>query len=293
MPRHRTVSLFVALLMLLSFSAAPCLAEIKPVVFFGINLRYSPRTMYLRYQPLMDYLTENTPYRFELIISRDYRQALNDLKEGRAMISSLGDGAFVDAILMYGAVPIVKPLNMEGKPLYRAAIVVPRDSSILRIQELKRKRFAFGSSHSLTGNLVPRFMLEQGGVGISQLEYQTSLKNHDAVTKAILKGQYDAGAVKDLFAAKYRQYGLRVLAYSPPMPSVPLVIRPDAPTELRKSVTAALLRLDPRNPAHRKIMSQWDEEFRHGFAPASVHDYREQIRMFQYIPLGCGARCHR
>jgi len=291
--RHRTVSLFVALLMLVSFWAEPCLAGIKPVVFFGINLRYSPRTMYLRYQPLMDYLTENTPYRFELIISRDYPQALNDLKEGRAMISSLGDGAFVEAILLYGAVPIVKPLNREGKPLYRAAIVVPRDSSILRIQELNKKRFAFGSSHSLTGNLVPRFMLEQGGVSISGLEHQVSLKNHDAVTKAILKGQYDAGAVKDLFAVKYEQYGLRVLAYSSPLTSVPLVVRPDAPPDLKRSVTAALLKLDPRNPAHRRIMSQWDEEYRHGFAPASAHDYREQIWMFQHIPLGCGARCHR
>ncbi len=293
MPRHRTAPLFVALLMLLGFWAEPCLAAIKPVVYFGINLRYSPRTMYLRYQPLLDYLTENTPYRFELLISRDYRQALNDLKQGRAMISSLGDGAFVEAILLYGAVPIVKPLNSEGKPLYRAAIVVPRDSSILRIEELNKKRFAFGSYHSVSGNLVPRFMLQQGGVSIAGLDYQVSLKNHDAVTKAILKGQYDAGAVKDLFAAKYEQYGLRVLAYSPPLTSVPLVMRPDAPAALRKSVTAALLRLDPRNPAHREIMSQWDEEYRYGFAPASVQDYRDQIRMFLSVPLGCGARCHR
>jgi len=118
------------------------------------------------------------------------------------------------------------------------------------------------------------------------------LKNHDAVTKAILKGQYDAGAVKDLFATKYQQYGLRVLAYSPPVASVPLVARRDAPWQMREAVAAALLKLDARNPAHRKILSQWDEEFRYGFAKASVEDYRQMIRMFQSIPFGCGTRCH-
>ena len=293
MPRHKTAYICCALLVLLHFSVQPCLAAIKPVVFFGINLRYSPRTMYARYQPLMDYLTQNTPYRFELRISRDYREALNDLKEGRTLISSLGDGAFVEAVLLHGAVPIVKPLNREGKPFYQAAIIVPRESEILSLQELKGKRFAFGSYHSVTGNLLPRYMLAQGGVSVSELGYLVSMKNHDAVTKAILKGQYDAGAVKDMFAAKYRQYGLRVLAYSPPVASVPLVVRRDASRQFRNAVTSALLKLDAGNPAHRKIMSQWDEEFRYGFAKASVEDYRQMIRMFQSIPFGCGTRCHR
>uniref|UniRef100_C6DYX4 Phosphonate ABC transporter, periplasmic phosphonate-binding protein n=1 Tax=Geobacter sp. (strain M21) TaxID=443144 RepID=C6DYX4_GEOSM len=291
MPRFPRLILVV--LLLITVLAHPCLAGSKPVVFFGTNLRYSPRTMYARYQPLMDYLTENTPYRFELLISRDYRQAVNDLKEGRVLISSLGDGAFVDAMLLYGAVPIVKPLNQEGKPFYRAAIVVPRNSPALRIKDLKNKRFAFGSHHSITGNLLPRYMLERGGVSVSGLEYQVSLKNHDAVTKAILKGQYDAGSVKEVFAGRYWQYGLRVLAFSDPIPSVPLVVHPDIPPPIRRAVTAALLKLDRRNPAHREIMSRWDDEFRYGFAPASPADYREQIWMFQSIPFGCGARCHQ
>ena len=248
--------------------------------------------MYLRYQPLMDYLTRNTPYRFELRISRGYREALNDLVQGRTLIASLGDGAVVEAILLHGAVPLVQPLNPDGKPFYRAAIVVPRGSAIRDIRDLKGKRFAFGSYHSVTGNLLPRFMLEQGGVHIYQLGYLVSMKNHDAVAKAILKGQFDAGAVKDLFATKYEQYGLRVLAYSPPIASVPLVARGNAPRAVKEAVASALLKLDPGNPQHRSIMAQWDDEFRHGFATASIDEYREQIRMFQSIPFGCGVGCH-
>lgn len=290
---RRITSLLFLVLILSHLWAGLTHAAAKPTIYFGINLRYSPRTMYLRYQPLLDYLTANTPYRFELKISHDYRGALDDFKEGRASICSLGDGAFVDAILMHGAIPIVRPLNREGRPFFRAAIVVPRDSTISTLEQLSGKSFAFGFSHSLTGNLLPRFMLEQAGVDVSELKYQVSLKNHDAVTKAILRGVYDAGSVKESFALKYQQRGLRVLAYSLPIPSVPLVVHPDTSPRFRAAVASALLKLDPRNPMHRGIMSQWDEEFRYGFAPASIQDYRGVIRMFQAVPNGCGLRCHR
>ena len=292
MLRSKVLHILVLGLALLLFSGEPCLSAQKPVVYFGINLRYSPRTMYRHYQPLMDYLTQNTPYRFELKISRDYREALQDLKEGRTLISSLGDGAFVDAILLHGAIPIVKPLNEYGQPFYRCAIVVPRNSAIRSLRDLAGKRFVVGSHHSITGNLIPRFVLQRSGISSSDLGSLTGLRNHDAVTKAILKGQFDAGAVKDLFAAKYQRYGLRVLAYSSPLPSVPLVVRRDAPEALKRSVAAALLRLDPRNPAHKEIMSEWDGEFRHGFAAATVADYRAVVGMFKAVPFGCAARCH-
>lgn len=293
MPQIRNLLVLCNLLMILHFTGEPCLAAAeKPTVYFGINLRYNPRTLYSRYQPLMEYLTENTPYRFELKVSRDYQEALKDLKEGRTLIASLGDGAFVEAIILHGAIPLVKPLDRDGMPFYRCAIIVPRNSAIHSLQDLKGKHFAFGSHHSVTGNLVPRFLLQQAGVNYRDLGSATALKNHDAVTKAILKGQYDAGAVKGMFAAKYRDYGLRVVGYSSPIPSVPLMVRRDAPRRLKIAVARALLKLDPGNPAHREIMSDWDEEFQHGFAPASVQDYREIMQMFSAVPFGCGTRCH-
>lgn len=291
--KNKIVIIPLILLCSLQFSAKNSLSAEKPVVRFGINLRYNPMALYKRYQPLMEYLTQNTPYRFELKPSRDYREAVKDLVEGRAQISSLGDGAFVEAILFYGAVPLVKPLNKEGKPFYRCAIIVPRNSSLNSVRNLRGKSFAFGSHHSTTGNLVPRYMLAAGGVGLRDLSLFVTLRNHNAVTKAILKGQYDAGAVKDVFAEKYQDYGLRVLAYSPPIPSVPLVVRRDAPKAFTKAVSDALLKLDPRNPAHRRIMEEWDEEYRYGFAPASISEYAEIFRMFRSVPHGCATGCHR
>ena len=264
----------------------------KPTVYFGINLRYNPMILYKRYQPLMDYLTSQTPYRFELRISRDYREAVKNLKEGRTQISYLGDGAFVEAVLLHGAVPVVKPLNPEGKPYYRCAIIVPHDSELRVLADLEGKKVAFGSHHSTTGNLISRAMLAAKGITSKDLR-SVSLKNHDAVTKAVLKGQFDAGAVKEVFAKKYGGHGLRILAYSDPIATVPLVVRRGTPPEVIKAVADALLRLDPHDPAHRKITEQWDDEFRHGFVPATAADYQDVLSLFRKKPYGCGTGCHQ
>lgn len=270
-----------------------CFSAEKPVVYFGIGLRYHPIVMYERFQPMMDYLTRNTPYRFELKISRDYMETINFLEEGKTQVSSIGDGGLMKAMLLHGAVPIVKPLNADGKPYYRCYFVVPAGSPLRSLQDLKGKKVAFGSRHSTTGNLIPRDMLRKSGVKLDELGSLTNLRNHSTVVRSVLKGEYDAGAVKSTVADRYKNHGLRVLASSGEIQSIPLVVGKDAPRELVQAITAALTKLNPNNPAHRKIMANWDLEYKYGFVPAKAADYRDVVRMFKSIPLGCGNGCHK
>lgn len=297
-PTHSSVkyrTLWGALLVCMLLLSGPIALESadKPVIHFGVIPRYNPLVMYKRYQPIMDYLTAHTPYRFELKIGRDYTEALHFLRSGVTQISSLGDVTFVEAHLKYGVLPILKPLNSNGTPYYRSAIIVKKDSPLQNIQGLRGKAVAFGPLLSTSGNLIPRYLLWDNGVPLQALKSFTNLKHHDAVAKAILKGQYDAGAVKDIVAEKYLPHGLRVLAWSAPIPSVPLVARKETPPEVVAAITTALLKLDHRNPAHKKLMQSWDDEFCYGFAPARQEDYHRIFRLIREIPHGCGIGCHR
>ena len=265
----------------------------KPLIRFGVIPRYNPLVMYKRYQPIMDYLTAETPYRFELKISRDYPEAVRFLQQGVTQISSLGDVTFAEANLRYQAIPILKPLNSDGNPFYRSAIIVKNDSPITTIKGLKGKTMAFGSLHSTSGNLIPRYLLWDNKVRMQDLKSFTNLQHHDAVAKAILKGQFDAGAVKDVVAEKYKPHGLRILAWSKPIPAVPLVVRRNTPPEVIQAITRALLKLDRTNPRHQEIMKTWDDEFCNGFAPAKPADYDMIFRMIKAIPTGCGIGCHK
>lgn len=240
----------------------------------------------------MDYLTENTPYRFELKLSRNYQEGLQNLANGTAQIGILGDVAFVEAWLRFGVRPILRPLNRDGKPVIRSAIIVPDHSPLTSIRELQGKRIAFDSIHSTTGNLYPRYMLNLNGVRHTDPDKFASLNNQDAVAKAVLRGEFDAGAVNEQVAHKYKEYGVRIIAYSEPISTGPIAVRKDASKELVKAVTQALLKLDPAKPSDAKIMRNWDESIQHGFTKAHVSDYRQTYLMFKSIPAGCGKGCH-
>lgn len=275
------------------FCCDGALAAGKPVVRFGVSLRFHPITMYERYQPMMDYLTRTTPFRFELKVGRDYRETIKLFQQGKTELVSIGDGGLVKAMLLAGGVPVVKPLNQQGKPLYRSCFVVKRDSPIRKLEGLKGKRLALGYHHSTTGNLIPRGMLRGRGVKLEALASVTNLRYHAEVARGVLTGEYDAGVVKESAAIRYEAEGLRVLQYSQDIPSIPLLVRRDAPAGLARAVTDALTKLDRNNPQHRRIMESWDLEYQQGFVPARAADYRELLGLFQAKPYGCGTGCHR
>jgi len=264
----------------------------KPVVYFGVIPRYNPMVMYRNYQPIMDYLTEKTSYHFELKLARSYTETVKALRTGVTQIASLGAVTFIEANRDFGAQPILKPLNVHSKSYYRSIIIVPEDSPVEGLSDLRGKRFAFGDPHSTSGNLIPRHYLYTHGVTLFDFGSYDNLESHDAVVKAVLKGKADAGAVKDVVAQRYLQHGLRFLASSDPIPSVPIVVRKDAPAQLVKETKQALLAIDANDPEMAARMKNWDPEFRFGFTEATIDDYRHVIEIMEGVREGCGVRCH-
>jgi len=283
----------VALSLVLAAPDPGCFSSEKPVAYFGVNLRFDPIEMYERYQPMMDYLTRTTSYQFHLKISHNYAEGVRHLTEGKTQIASLGDGAVIGAIQKHGAIPIVKPLNQDGRPLYRCFFIIPSKSGIRSLRELKGKTVALGYYHSITGNLIPRQMMNSYGIGKGELASLSNLANHTTVAKAVLKGEYQAGAVKDVVAIRWVPRGLRILAASEELPSTPIVARHDAPPRLIREVTRALVKLDRLSPKDRKILEHWDEEYKNGFVAASADDYRNVGRLYSSTPFGCATGCHR
>jgi phosphonate transport system substrate-binding protein len=295
------MSKFVRLILLLGvvggllqglFQLAQATKIEKPVIRFGIIPRYNPMIMYYSYQPMMDYLTANTPYRFELKLSRDYTETVEFLQSGETPVASLGGVTCIEAQVRFGILPILKPLNEDGKPYYTSIVIVREDSPIRHLEELRGKSFAFSSHHSTSGNLIPRYLLFRQGISLFDFSSYVNLDSHDAVAKAVLKGRVDAGAVKDVVAFRHKDLGLRFLATSAPIPSVPIVVRSDAPQELIDAISKALLAIDPADPRQAELMRNWDPEFRHGFTEASADDYNPIYQMMEAIPEGCGIKCH-
>ena len=264
----------------------------KPVVYFGVISRYNPVVMYEEYQPIVDYLTSQTPYRFELKLGATYEDAVRFLETGETQVASLGGVTYLEARARFGARAMVRPVNASGVAFYRSIVVVRESSDLTKLSQLKGRSFCFGSPHSTSGNLFGRYALEGAGVSLEDLGSYVNLRHHDQVAKAVLSGRCDAGSVKDIVADRYRPKGLRFLSTSGPIPSVPIVINPDIDPAVEQAIHYALMRLNPEIPDHRQILESWNEEFRYGFVEARDDDYASLRDMLNDIPNRCGNSCH-
>ncbi|MBI3399342.1 MAG: phosphate/phosphite/phosphonate ABC transporter substrate-binding protein, partial [Deltaproteobacteria bacterium] len=195
----------------------------KPIVYFGLIPLYTPQLMYEKFQPLMDYLSANTPYKFKMRLTKDYEGIINLLQEGKIDIALVGGASYVAAKNKIELIPILKSLNRDGKPFYRSVIIARNDKSINSLSELKGKSFAFASMWSTSGAVVPLYHLYSNGIGLKGLSKYFHLRYHDSVVREVLKGNYDAGAVIDTIAYSYKDKGLKFIFISEPITELTIV----------------------------------------------------------------------
>ena len=206
--------------------------ESKKTVHIGALPRDNPRIMYEKYQPLLDYLGEKTPYSFDLVLKKNYEETVRALGNGEIDLAFLGPLTYLEARAKYGAVCILRPRGADNRSAYRSVIIKKRESPVMNLTELKGKSVAFAATKSTSGNLIPRYLLANAGIHLGDLKRYDNFSYHDSVVKAILKGQYDAGAVRDSVARKYSRLGIEVIAESEDIPTGPLVIGPGTPLPL-------------------------------------------------------------
>lgn len=264
----------------------------KKTVYFGVIPRDNPRIMYEKYQPLLDYLASRTPYTYELILKKNYEETVNALGNGEMDIALLGPLTYLEAHAKYGAISILKPKGVEGSATYKSVMIRKKDSPVRNISDLKGKSVAFASSKSTSGNLIPRYLLANAGIHLSDLSGYANFDYHDSVVKAILKGQYTVGAVRDSVAKKYAKLGIETIAESESIPTGPLVAGPGTPYAVIENIKKALLELNSQNSDRQNILKRLDEEYKNGFIEATDKDYGEIRSKINAVPQTCGKGCH-
>ncbi len=281
---NRIIIILIFLLILLP-SPSVIAAEPAETVYFSAITLYHPIVMYQKYQPLMNYLSENTPYRFELKLSQDYSDIVNFLKTNKVQVALLGGVTYLEAKKEFDVIPILMPIGADGKPFYRC-VFITRDTNkeIQALTDIKGKSIAFASKLSTSGYLAPLYHLySRAGVRLEDLSRYKNFRYHDSVAREVLRGNFDAGAVINSVANRFKDRGLKIITVSDPIPGLPIVVRADASPKLVDAVKNALLSLDYNNPEDRKIMEQWDEEFKYGFAEATDSDYNPIRKMINYL----------
>jgi phosphonate transport system substrate-binding protein len=238
----------------------------------GVVGFYNPRLMYLKYQPLVDYLADATGWPWELQVSLDYEQTAQSLCSGKLDLAYLGPFTYVRAHESCGAIPVVR-LATRGLADYRSVILVRDESRYQGLADLRGAMFAFGSPLSTSSHMIPRLMLIEAGLVPGRDIVCRYYGHHDQAARAVLLGEADACGVRDIVGDRFVGRGLRVLESSRAIPNFPLVVAPTLQASERRKLVSVLVERPEQDPAVRGLMESWDEEIAGGFAPVSDADY--------------------
>lgn len=110
-------------------------------IHLGIITLYHPLVMYRKYQPFVDYLTENTPYTFVLKISENYYQIIDYLSKGTIQAAILGGMTYLEAKEKVEITPLLSALGEDGKPFCRGVFITRSDNS--KINNIKDQGHPF------------------------------------------------------------------------------------------------------------------------------------------------------
>lgn len=128
----------------------------------GVSSVISPVETLIYYQDLFDYISSKIGVPVKLIQRKNYQEMNDLLRRNGVDAAFICSFAYVEGHDQFGlellAVPIVK-----GEPYYYSYIIVPKDSNINSLKELKGKTFAYTDPLSNSGKLSPEYLLVKMG----------------------------------------------------------------------------------------------------------------------------------
>lgn len=220
----------------------------------------APTELQRKFKPLGEYLAKETGLDVQFTPVSDYAAVVEGLATKKIDLAWLGGFTYIQAKQRTkgGVQPIVQRAEDEK---FISKFIVPADSPVKTLAELKGKNFVFGSPASTSGHLMPRHFLLKDGINP-----ETDFRNvafsgaHDATVAFVASGKADGGALNASVLSKLIEKGntnaarVKVIATTPPYYDYNWTVRPDMDPALVKKLTNAFLKLDPDNPAQKELL---------------------------------------
>ena len=237
------------------------------------------------------------------------------LEDAKTMAHALRDGEvdlYFDSPLVAGLVaqwsgaqPFLRRWK-HGVARYHSVIIVPTDSPILNISDLKGRRIGFQDPDSTSGFLLPAGLLLDRGVPVTELEHRELPPPPDAAGYVftgddkntvlwLTRGWIDAGATdpRGLDILRETQPGaFRVLATSIDVPRQVVLHRADMDPDLVARLSALLTGLE-HSETGREVMHRFHKTTRFDTFPdgaettfAPIHALLDRLTAHGLIEAG-------
>ncbi|HXH34795.1 MAG TPA: phosphate/phosphite/phosphonate ABC transporter substrate-binding protein [Plantibacter sp.] len=232
------------------------------------------------YQPLMDYIAQETGKTVEYHESTDYAALIEAAVAGKIDVASFSGFTYVTA-LNNGAkiTPVSSIITEEGQePGYYSEAIVPKGSSIKTIADMAGKKVCFVDPSSTSGYLFPSYNLLNAGIDPETGVTPVFAGKHDvSVTKVGEGVECEAGFAEDSEVEKSDK--VEVIDRTM-VPGAPIVVSDVLPTDVKDSLTKALSEVTIDQIIDSGVKSADSDAFRATFWGTSPVDdaYYDTIR---------------
>jgi phosphonate transport system substrate-binding protein len=153
-----------------------------------------------KFQPLVDYLSQQLGVPVEYVPSRDYQATVEMFKNGDILLAWFGGLTGVQArSAVQGAKAIVQG---DTDPQFYSYFVAHRSTGLSRKEEFPMEignfKFTFGSESSTSGRLMPEYFIREhtGKAPAEFFSFPVAFSgSHDKTAELVEKGQYEVGVM--------------------------------------------------------------------------------------------------
>jgi phosphonate transport system substrate-binding protein len=232
------------------------------------------------YQPLMDYIAQETGKTVEYHESTDYAALIEASIAGQIDVASFSGFTYITATNNGAELsPISSIVTEEGQePGYYSEAIVPVGSAIASIADMKGKKVCFVDPSSTSGYLFPSYNLIEAGVDPEADVTPVFAGKHDVSVQKVGEGvECEAGFAEDSEVEKSDK--VKVIERTM-VPGAPIVESTTLPDDVKEKLREILAEVTVDDIVAAGIESADSDAFRSVFyATTPVDDeYYDQIR---------------
>lgn len=257
--KNKTWSCIVMIMLLSFFVALASPDTASAELRLGILPRLSAMEMAAMFNPLAEYLAQETGEKVSLVIPKDFAAFQEAFRAGQMDIAFSNPVIYVLLKKEAGAEPIALSSEFKNGTRFRGIIIARKDSGIEKLRDLKGKKLIFVDKDSAAGFIFQILLLSKAGLDVKKDFIQMPFaKKHDNVTMAVFNKTADAGGIReddlDKMKDKVDISQLKIVGYTDYFPNWPVFARSKLSTTTIDKIRTALLKLPPNSANSKAIL---------------------------------------
>lgn len=178
------------------------------VLYFSFIATEDPEQYRQVWLDFVEHLSEVTGKRVEYVLFESRDDQLKALRDGNLHVTGVNTGAVPMAVNICGFVPVCTPGKSSGEFGYTMQLIVPADSVLNRIEDIRGHQLVLTQPNSNSGFKAPLVILKNDFGLVPDRDYEiVNSYSHEASIAGIVSKEYEVAAVASDMVDRAKQMG--------------------------------------------------------------------------------------